>query len=278
MRNGIDIDFRQPQVMTILNVTPDSFYPGSRTPQPEAIAQRIRDAVQAGCSIIDVGGYSSRPGADVVPPDEEWRRVAEGIDAVRRIAPHLAVSVDTFRAWVAERAVETFGPLIINDISAGELDAKMFSVAARYSVPYIAMHMKGDPQTMQGLTDYQRDITAEVYVYFESRIAAMQAAGIKDENIILDPGFGFAKTLDQNYELLAGLHRIVSLGYPVLAGVSRKSMIYKLLDTVPEGALAGTVALGWECLRQGAKLLRVHDTREAVETVRIFEAFERNKQ
>ncbi len=264
--------------MTILNVTPDSFYAGSRTPRTAEIERRIREAVEAGCSIIDVGGYSSRPGADVVPPEEEWRRVAEGVGAVRRIAPRVAVSVDTFRASVAERAVGEFGPLIVNDISAGELDGDMFAVVARLGVPYIAMHMKGDPQTMQSLTSYERDITAEVRAYFVDRIAAMQAAGIRRENIVLDPGFGFAKTLDQNYELLAGLHRIAELGCPVLAGVSRKSMIYKLLGTTPDGALAGTIALGWECLRQGATILRVHDTREAVDTVRVFEACERNRR
>lgn len=264
--------------MTILNVTPDSFYAGSRTQRTAEIERRIGEAVEAGCSIIDVGGYSSRPGADVVPPGEEWRRVAEGVGAVRRIAPHAAVSVDTFRASVAERAVDEFGPLIVNDISAGELDGRMLPVVARLGIPYIAMHMKGDPQTMQRLTAYERDLTAEVCAYFERRIEAMLTAGIRRENIVLDPGFGFAKTLDQNYELLGGLHRIAALGFPVLAGVSRKSMIYKLLGTTPDDALAGTVALGWECLRQGATILRVHDTREAVETVRIFEAYERNKR
>ena len=276
MRTGSELDLRKPQVMTILNVTPDSFYAGSRTPRVAEIERHIGEAVEAGCSIIDVGGYSSRPGAEVVPPEEEWRRVAEGVGAVRRIAPRTAVSVDTFRASVAERAVGEFGPLIVNDISAGELDGRMLPVVARLGVPYIAMHMKGDPQTMQSLTAYERDITAEVCAYFEERIGAMLAAGIRKEHIVLDPGFGFAKTLDQNYELLGGLHRIAALGFPVLAGVSRKSMIYKLLGTTPDEALAGTVALGWECLRQGATILRVHDTREAVETVRIFEAFGRN--
>lgn len=278
MHAKVKLDLRRPQVMTILNVTPDSFYAGSRTPRTEEIERRIREAVEAGCSIIDVGGYSSRPGADVVPPEEEWRRVQEGIEAIRRIAPDMVVSVDTFRAWVAERAVEAFGPLIVNDISAGELDDDMFALVARLGVPYIAMHMKGDPQTMQSLTDYERDIAAEVCDYFTRRIEAMTEAGIRGENIILDPGFGFAKTLDQNYELLAELHRVAALGYPVLAGLSRKSMIYKLLGRRPEDALAGTVALGWECLRQGATILRVHDTREAADTVRIFEAYERNKR
>ena len=274
----LQIDFSTPQVMAILNVTPDSFYADSRMPEAAAVERRVREAVAEGAQLIDVGGYSSRPGADEVPADEEWRRVALGVEAVRRLAPDVPISVDTFRSEVAAKAVETFGPLIINDISAGELDPAMLSVAAEYGVPYIAMHMKGDPQTMQSQTDYRRDITTEVVDYFRSRTEAMLAAGIRRENIVLDPGFGFAKTTEQNYELLAGLHELCALGYPVLAGLSRKSMIYKVLDTTPAGSLAGTVALGWECLRQGAKILRVHDVREAADTVRLFGMFERNRK
>ena len=164
---------------------------------------------------------------------------------------------------------------MINDISAGELDPAMFAVAARYDVPYVAMHMKGDPQTMQSLTDYRRDIVSEVVVYFRRRVERMLAAGIRRERIVLDPGFGFAKTAEQNYRLLAGLHELCALGYPVLAGLSRKSMIYKVLGTTPACSLAGSVALGWECLRQGAAILRVHDVREAVDTVRLFGMYER---
>ena len=247
-------------------------------PMPDAphVERRVREAVAEGASIIDVGGYSSRPGADEVSPGEEWRRVKLGVGAVRRLAPGMAVSVDTFRSEVAARAIERFGPLIINDISAGELDPAMPAVAAKYGVPYIAMHMKGDPKTMQSLTDYKRDITAEVVAYFEARVAALLAAGIAREHLVLDPGFGFAKTTEQNYELLAGLHRLCALGYPVLAGLSRKSMIYRVLGVTPAQSLAGTVALGWECLRQGAAILRVHDVREAVDTVRIFNAYVQN--
>lgn len=269
-------DLTQPRVMAILNVTPDSFYSGSRTPDAEAVERRVREVVEEGASIIDVGGYSSRPGADPVSEEEEWRRVELGVAAVRRLAPDLPVSVDTFRSGVAERALERFGPLAVNDISAGELDPRMPAVAARYEVPYIAMHMKGDPQTMQSLTDYGHGIVSEVVSYFARRVAELQEAGIRPENIILDPGFGFAKTLDQNYELLAGLHELRASGYPVLAGLSRKSMIYKALDTTPAESLAGTIALGWECLRQGASILRVHDVREAVDTVRLFGIFQRN--
>ena len=269
-------DFSQPRVMAILNVTPDSFFAGSRMPDAPHVERRVREAVAEGASIIDVGGYSSRPGADEVSPGEEWRRVKLGVGAVRRLAPGMAVSVDTFRSEVAARAIERFGPLIINDISAGELDPAMPAVAAKYGVPYIAMHMKGDPKTMQSLTDYKRDITAEVVAYFEARVAALLAAGIAREHLVLDPGFGFAKTTEQNYELLAGLHRLCALGYPVLAGLSRKSMIYRVLGVTPAQSLAGTVALGWECLRQGAAILRVHDVREAVDTGRIFNAYVQN--
>ena len=269
-------DFSQPRVMAILNVTPDSFFAGSRMPDAPHVERRVREAVAEGASIIDVGGYSSRPGADEVSPGEEWRRVKLGVGAVRRLAPGMAVSVETFRSEVAARAIERFGPLIINDISAGELDPAMPAVAAKYGVPYIAMHMKGDPKTMQSLTDYKRDITAEVVAYFEARVAALLAAGIAREHLVLDPGFGFAKTTEQNYELLAGLHRLCALGYPVLAGLSRKSMIYRVLGVTPAQSLAGTVALGWECLRQGAAILRVHDVREAVDTVRIFNAYVQN--
>ena len=213
-QHDIDLDLSRPQVMAILNVTPDSFFAGSRMPDATHVERRVKEAAAEGASIIDVGGYSSRPGADEVPADEEWRRVELGIGAVRRLAPGVLISVDTFRSEVAARAIEKFGPLIINDISAGELDPQMPATAARCGVPYVAMHMKGDPRTMQTLTDYKRDITAEVTAYFETKTADLLAAGIKRENIILDPGFGFAKTTEQNYELLAGLHCLCALGYP----------------------------------------------------------------
>ena len=264
--------------MAILNVTPDSFYAESRMPDADAVERRVREAVAAGASVIDVGGYSSRPGADEVSPEEEWRRVERGVGAVRRLAPAMPVSVDTFRSEIVTRTVERFGEVIVNDISAGELDARMVPTVARLGLRYIAMHMKGDPKTMQSRTDYRRDIVTEVVDYFRVRCRRLEEAGIARERIILDPGFGFAKTLEQNYELLAGLHALCDLGYPVLAGLSRKSMIYRLLDVAPADSLAGTVALDWECLRQGASSLRVHDVREAVDTVRLFEAFDRARQ
>lgn len=266
----INLDFSRRQVMTIVNVTPDSFFAGSRTPDWLDVERRVREAVEAGASVIDVGGYSSRPGADEVSPEEEWRRVDLGVGAVRSLSPDLPVSIDTFRSSVAARAIHKYGKVIINDISAGELDPLIVDVAAEHDVPYVAMHMKGDPRTMQSMTDY-RDIVAEVVDYFRERTAQLRERGVR--RIVVDPGFGFAKTLEQNYELLRGLHRLAELGYPVLAGVSRKSMIYKLIGTTPAEALNGTTALHWECLRQGAVILRAHDTREAVEVVRMFGQF-----
>ncbi len=266
----INLDFSRRQVMTIVNVTPDSFFAGSRTPDWLDVERRVREAVEAGASVIDVGGYSSRSGADEVSPEEEWRRVDLGVGAVRSLSPDLPVSIDTFRSSVAARTIHKYGKVIINDISAGELDPLIVDVAAEHDVPYVAMHMKGDPRTMQSMTDY-RDIVAEVVDYFRERTAQLRERGVR--RIVVDPGFGFAKTLEQNYELLRGLHRLAELGYPVLAGVSRKSMIYKLLGTTPAEALNGTTALHWECLRQGAVILRAHDTREAVEVVRMFDQF-----
>lgn len=268
------VDLSRPAVMAIINVTPDSFYSGSRACSAADIADRARSAVMAGASIIDVGGYSSRPGACDVDAGEELRRVAEGVQAVRSAAPGVAVSVDTFRAEVAAKCIERFGQIIINDISAGELDPEIISVAARSGVPYIAMHMRGTPSTMQSMTDYG-DVTDEVVDFFRRKTSELVAAGMARENIIVDPGFGFAKTAEQNYELLAGLHRLCAEGFPVLAGVSRKSMIYKPLGLTASEALNGTTALHWECLRQGVKILRVHDVREASQTVRLWEMFER---
>lgn len=278
MQLPFDPETRRPQVMAIINVTPDSFFAGSRTPSPEAIAERVRTAVAEGCSMLDVGGCSTRPGAGEVEPDEELRRVLLGVQICRETAPGMPVSVDTFRASVAEAVVERFGEVMINDISAGRLDPAIVGVAARYDLPYVAMHMRGTPATMQSLCHYT-DPVAEVEAWFRRRIGELQEAGVRQ--LVLDPGFGFAKTLEQNYALLAGLHRLTALGCPVLAGLSRKSMIWRALDTTPDRALAGTVALQWEALRQGAAILRVHDVREAVETVRLFELLRRaetNKQ
>jgi dihydropteroate synthase len=264
------VDLSTPVVMAIVNATPDSFYAGSRNTTREQLRSRVAQAMEDGAGILDVGGYSSRPGAAEVSPGEEYRRVAEAREVIREVAPEAIVSVDTFRAEVAERVVDTFGAVIVNDISSGELDPAMIPTVARLKVPYIAMHMRGTPATMSSLTEYD-DVTAEVLRYFSHRVDAWVQAGVND--IIVDPGFGFAKTTEQNFELLAHLSELRILGRPVLAGVSRKTMIWKTLGIDPSEALNGTTALNWECLRQGANILRVHDVKEAVEVVKLYEAF-----
>ncbi len=198
--------------------------------------------------------------------------MALGCEAARRVAPDVAISIDTFRAEVVRRVAESFGDVIVNDITAGEGDPDMIGVVAKYKLPYIAMHMRGTPQSMQSMTHYD-NVVEDVVSYFKERLEVLTQAGV--ERIVLDPGFGFAKSLDQNYELLAGVDRLCALGYPVLVGVSRKSMIYKVLDCEPKETLPATIALGWEALRQGATILRVHDTREAVQSLRIFEKYKR---
>ena len=264
------VSLEKPVVMGILNVTPDSFYDGGKYTSELKIMERVDEIVEQGAGIIDVGAYSTRPGAAFVDTQEELSRLSFAVELIRKYHPHLPVSIDTFRSSVAARVIHKYGKVIINDISAGELDPLIVDVAAEHDVPYVAMHMKGNPRTMQSMTDY-RDIVAEVVDYFRERTAQLRERGVR--RIVVDPGFGFAKTLEQNYELLRGLHRLAELGYPVLAGVSRKSMIYKLLGTTPAEALNGTTALHWECLRQGAVILRAHDTREAVEVVRMFDQF-----
>lgn len=271
--NDKELDLSVPQVMAIVNITPDSFFEQSRVVDDEAIETRIRQVVAEGASIIDIGGYSSRPGACDVEAEEEWERVRRALAVVRRVAEDMPVSVDTFRASVAERAIGEFGAVIINDISAGEADPSMWDIVARYGVPYVAMHMRGTPQSMSSMADYSDGVVQEVVSYFEQRTMLLRERGI--EQIILDPGFGFAKSIEQNYELLAGLNRICKMGYPVLAGVSRKSMIYKVLDTTPAQALNGTTALHWEALRQGATILRAHDVCEAVEVVKLYNTYKK---
>ncbi len=263
-----------PCVMGIVNVTPDSFYAGSRTSERQAIETRVKEIVAEGCDVIDIGGYSSRPGADPVSVDEEWRRVGLGMQVATDVAPCVPVSIDTFRNEIARRAATLRHDVIINDISAGELDPKMYAAVAEADAIYIAMHMRGRPETMQQHTQYDDGgVTTEVERYFEEKIAQLHAHGI--DKIVTDPGFGFAKTLIQNYELLHGLHRLKRFRMPILSGVSRKSMIYNLLGVTPAESLPGTIALGWESLRQGATILRVHDVREAVDTVKIFECYEK---
>lgn len=267
--NLLEVD--SPIVMGILNVTPDSFYSGSRCGDAEGkIRARVRQILAEGGRIIDIGGYSSRPMADDVTPEEEWRRLSLALKILREEAPEAIVSVDTFRATVAERCVGEYGADIVNDISAGELDADMIATVARLKVPYVMMHMRGNPHTMQGLTDYD-DVTAGVLRFLGGKVKEAAYAGIAD--IIVDPGFGFSKTLDQNYRLLASLEVLQELGCPLLAGVSRKSMIYNLLGVSPEESLGGTIAVNTLALLKGASILRVHDVKEAVETVAIVEKF-----
>lgn len=269
-------NFHTLQVMAIVNVTTDSFYEGSRVTDAEAIERRISEAVAAGAMIIDIGGYSSRQGADDIPMEQEWSRVDMGVGAARRVAPEVAVSVDTFRAEIVRRTVAKYGAVIVNDITAGEGDDRMFDTVAELGVPYVAMHMRGTPQTMQSKTEY-KDVVTEVVEYLSSRATELQRRGVKSKNIILDPGFGFAKSVEQNYQLLAGLDRLCALGYAVLVGLSRKSMIYKVLDTTPQNALAGTTALNWEAINRGATILRVHDVEPAVQIVEIFREYTDDK-
>ncbi len=274
---GRILDLSVPVVMGIINVTPDSFYAGSRTPldgEAGKLAVRVRCAAEEGAALLDVGGYSSRPGATDVEPEEEFRRVAAAMEAIRKAMPEMPVSVDTFRASVVRRVTEAFGAVIVNDISAGELDAEMIPTVAELGLPYIAMHMRGTPADMQRHTDYGGDVVGEVVRYFARKVETLREAGIAD--VILDPGFGFAKTVEQNFELLGRMRDLQVLGCPVLAGISRKTLIWKTLDVTPDAALNGTTALHWECLRQGAAILRVHDVREAAETVRLYGKFREN--
>lgn len=253
-----------PLIMGILNVTPDSFYEGSRTPAdaPEAIALRARQIVDEGGDVIDVGAYSTRPGASEVTADEEMRRLASALDIVKREAPGLLVSVDTFRADVARWCVEDYEVDLINDISGGDFDRAMHRTVARLGVPYILMHTQGRPQTMQQNPDYE-DVVAEVIEHLARRVQHLRDYGARD--IIVDPGFGFGKSLEHNYQLMQRLSDFHELGLPLLVGVSRKSMIYRLLDSSPSEALNGSTVLHTLALLAGAHILRVHDVKAAVE-------------
>ena len=266
------------QVMAIVNVTPDSFFAGSRRQSEAEIVAAAERALLEGAGIIDLGGYSSRPGAEDVSPEEEFRRLERGVETVRQVAGEaFPLSVDTFRAEVVRRLYDRFGAFVVNDISAGELDAEMISTVGQLGLPYIAMHMRGTPQTMTALTDYSDEdggVVGAVMRYFGTKVAEVRAAGVKD--LILDPGFGFAKTVEQNFELLGQMDKLSVFGCPVLAGLSRKSMIWRTLEITPAEALNGTSVLNWEALRRGASILRVHDVREAVETVRLFTAYRRS--
>lgn len=260
------VDLSTPQVMGVLNVTPDSFYAGSRMQTAEEIASRARRILDEGGSIIDVGAYSSRPNAEHISAEVEKERLRNGLEIIRRNHPDAVISVDTFRADIAEWCVEEYGVDIINDIAAGQMDERMFTTVARLGVPYIMMHMQGTPQSMQQHPHYE-NLEREVFLYFAERIQQLRDLGARD--LILDPGFGFGKTLEQNYELVERMDDFRIFDLPVLVGISRKSMIYKLLGCTPQEALNGTMVLNTVALMKGANILRVHDVAQAVEAVRI---------
>lgn len=258
-----------PWVMGILNITPDSFYKESRITKPLEAVERAEQMLSQGAKIIDIGGYSSRPGASPVSQEEEWNRLQNVIPAVRALTdkiPGTFISVDTFRASVAEKAIDA-GAHMINDISAGNLDNKMHEVVAKLKCPYILMHMQGDPRTMQDNPSY-RHITQDIVKFFSERLPKLHDMGIHDT--IVDVGFGFGKTLEHNYQLLRELHAFQLLGRPILTGISRKSMVYKALNNTAEESLNGSTALHMAALLQGSNILRVHDVKEAQETITLF--------
>jgi len=261
------IDLSSPQVMGILNLTPDSFYGTSRVNSVDAALQRVENCLEEGASFIDIGAYSSRPGADEVTTEEELQRMIPAVEAISKRFPEAKLSIDTFRAKVAKESIEA-GAHLINDISGGELDEKMFETVADLNVPYILMHMKGDPKTMQKNPVYE-NIGLEVVDYFAKKVSRLKKLGVHD--IILDPGFGFAKTVAHNYQLLNQLEHLDLFGLPVLVGFSRKSMIYKFLGITPETALNGTTVLNTLALQKGATILRVHDVRAAAECIALVE-------
>lgn len=263
------LSFERPQVMGILNVTPDSFYAASRTFDDEALERRVRQMLAEGADMIDVGACSTRPGADVPDEAEEMARLRRALAVVRRVSAEAVVSVDTFRADVARMAVEEWGVGIINDVSGGQLDRNMFRTVARLHVPYVLMHMRGTPADMQQHTGYAH-LLRDVMLYFAQRLSQLQDMGVAD--VILDPGLGFAKTLEQNYVLLQHLDDLQVFAQPVLVGLSRKSMIYRLLGTSADEALEGTTALHMAALERGADILRVHDVRAAAEVVKLHGA------
>lgn len=263
------VELRRPTVMGIVNITPDSFYSGSRTEQADEIARRVDSLLDNGADWIDVGGYSSRPGAADISADEEYSRLERALEVIRREHPDTIISVDTFRADVARKCVENWGVEIINDISGGKLDPEMWDTVADLRCIYVLMHMRGTPSTMQGLTDY-KDVTADVISELAFSLDELRQKGVAD--VIIDPGFGFAKTTEQNFRILRDLGEFRVLGCPILAGISRKSMIWRTLDSTPEESLNGTTALNMACLMNGASILRVHDAKEASECVRLFEA------
>lgn len=269
--NGHLMDLSVPRVMGVLNVTPDSFYAGSRKQTDEEIVQRAFQISSEGGDIIDIGAYSSRPNADHISATEEAARLRHALELINREMPGAVISVDTFRADIARMCVEEYGVAIINDISAGSMDSDMFHTVACLGVPYVMMHMNGTPQNMQDSPHYD-NVLKDVMYYFSEKVQKLRDLGVKD--IILDPGFGFGKTVQHNYELMSYLDEFKIFNLPLLVGISRKSMIYRLLGITPDDALNGTTALNMVSLMKGANILRVHDVKEAVETVKLFSALD----
>lgn len=264
------INLSAPKVMGILNITPDSFYDGGKLKNDLTVLTQVEKMLDQGASFLDIGGYSSRPGAKHIAESEELQRVVPTVELILKKFPNAVISVDTFRSAVARLSVEA-GAAIVNDISAGRLDEKMISTVAELQVPYVMMHLRGTPQNMKSLTDYE-DVTLDVLQYFSEKIALARQAGIND--VIVDPGFGFAKTIPQNFELLSKLELFKNLNTPILVGVSRKAMIYKTLNSTPQEALNGTTALHSIAVLKGASILRVHDVKEAVESVKLISQME----
>lgn len=262
------IDYSSPKVMGILNVTPDSFYDGGSYTTENAIQQRLEKMLDEGADIVDIGAYSSRPGAADVPEDEELNRLWKVLQIIKRDYPEVLVSIDTFRLSVIQKVFDRFGQVMVNDISGGNFDQKMIEFTAKNCLPYVCMHMQGMPQTMQQNPHYQ-NVVEEILAFFKKKIE--EADKFNHKHFVIDPGFGFGKTVEQNYELMNRLDTFVSLGFPLLVGISRKSMIQKVLNCTADEALNGTTVLNTFALTKGANILRVHDVKEAKEVVKLFE-------
>ena len=265
--NGKLIDLSSPMVAGILNITPDSFYDGGKYKDEPSIISRVKEIINEGAGIIDIGAYSSRPGAEHITEKEELERLIPVLEMIRNLYPDIVISVDTFRSKIAEFVIKEFNADMINDISGGNFDAEMPETIAESNVPYVLMHMKGTPQTMQNYPDYD-DLLKEILSFFVEKVKISKDLGIND--LIIDPGFGFGKTIDHNYELLNDLEKFQIFDCPIMVGISRKSMIYKLLDQDPEDVLPASTALHEAALERGANILRVHDVKEAVQTVSVF--------
>ena len=267
------VSLASPVVMGVVNVTPDSFYAPSRSSNLEDVLKKVDKMVSEGASIIDIGAFSSKPGAELITAEEEWKRLETVLKGVRKEFPNLVISLDTYRSEIARKALDTAGIQIVNDISGGDWDVNMFSTISELGIAYILMHIQGKPNSMQNKPEY-KDVASEVIFALSQKVQNLKLLGVC--NIIVDPGFGFGKTLEHNYSLLSRLSDFRSFDLPILVGVSRKSMVYRLLEVEPDDSLNGTTAINMVALQQGAKILRVHDVKEAVECVKIYNQLNRN--